>query len=68
MQRIIRSSSATTRPGSGFRSPQRGDGAPLFAMVALHPGSHPGVVVVHGFNTHGYVSVVRWAALVYARG
>jgi dienelactone hydrolase len=45
-----------------------GDGAPLFAMVALHPGNHPGVVVAHGFNTHGYASVIRWAALLYARG
>jgi len=23
---------------------------------------------VHGFNTHGYASVIRWAALLYARG
>jgi len=45
-----------------------GDGAPLFGMLALHPGSHPGVAVVHGFNTHGYASVIRWAALLYARG
>lgn len=45
-----------------------GDGAPLLGMLALHPGSHPGVVVVHGFNTHGYASVVRWAALLFARG
>jgi dienelactone hydrolase len=45
-----------------------GDGAPLFGMLALHPGYHPGVVVVHGFNTHGYASVIRWAALLYARG
>jgi dienelactone hydrolase len=45
-----------------------GDGAPLFGMLALHPGSHPGVVVVHGFNTHGYASVIRWASLLYARG
>jgi dienelactone hydrolase len=44
------------------------DGAPLLGMLALHPGSHPGVVVVHGFNTHGYASVVRWAAMLYARG
>ena len=44
------------------------DGAPLLAQVAVHPGSHPGVVVVHGFNTHGYASVIRWAALLYARG
>jgi dienelactone hydrolase len=45
-----------------------GDGAPLFGMVALHPGHHAGIVVVHGFNTHGYASVIRWAALLYARG
>jgi dienelactone hydrolase len=45
-----------------------GDGAPLFGMLALHPGQHPGVVVVHGFNTHGYASVIRWAAALYARG
>ena len=44
------------------------DGAPLFGMLALHPGTHPGVVVAHGFNTHGYASVIRWAALLYARG
>jgi dienelactone hydrolase len=37
-------------------------------MLALHPGHHPGIVVVHGFNTHGYASVIRWAALLYARG
>jgi dienelactone hydrolase len=45
-----------------------GDGAPLFGMLALHPGRHPGIVVAHGFNTHGYASVIRWAALLYARG
>jgi dienelactone hydrolase len=45
-----------------------GDGAPLFGMLALHPGHHPGIVVVHGFNTHGYASVIRWAAVLYARG
>ncbi|HEY6963264.1 MAG TPA: hypothetical protein VI408_15370 [Gaiellaceae bacterium] len=45
-----------------------GDGAPLLAMLALHPGIHPGVVVVHGFNTHGYLSVIRWAAMLYANG
>ena len=44
------------------------DGAPLLGMLALHPGTHPGVVVAHGFNTHGYASVIRWAALLYARG
>jgi dienelactone hydrolase len=26
------------------------------------------VVVVHGFNTHGYASVIRWAAMLYANG
>lgn len=45
-----------------------GDGAPLFGMLALHPGTHPGVVVAHGFNTHGYASVIRWAAMLYANG
>ncbi len=45
-----------------------GDGAPLYGQLALHPGKHPGVVVVHGFNTHGYDSVVRWAAMLYANG
>jgi dienelactone hydrolase len=45
-----------------------GDGAPLFGMLALRSGHHPGIVVVHGFNTHGYASVIRWAALLYARG
>jgi dienelactone hydrolase len=44
------------------------DGAPLFGMLALHPGTNPGVLVVHGFNTHGYASVVRWAAMLYANG
>jgi pimeloyl-ACP methyl ester carboxylesterase len=45
-----------------------GDGAPLLGRVALHPGSHPGVVVVHGFNTNGKESVIRWAAMLYANG
>jgi dienelactone hydrolase len=45
-----------------------GDGAPLFGMLATHPGIHPGIVVAHGFNTHGYSSVIRWAAVLYARG
>jgi predicted alpha/beta-fold hydrolase len=45
-----------------------GDGAPLFGMLALHPGVHPGVVVAHGFNTHGFESVIRWAAMLYASG
>jgi dienelactone hydrolase len=37
-------------------------------MLALHPGPHPAVVVAHGFNTHGYASVIRWAAMLYANG
>ncbi|MDX6485293.1 MAG: hypothetical protein QOF43_446 [Gaiellaceae bacterium] len=45
-----------------------GDGAKLFARVAVHPGTHPGIVVAHGFNTHGLESVIRWAAMLYARG
>jgi dienelactone hydrolase len=46
-----------------------GDGAPLFARVALHPFvRRPGVVVVHGFNTNGKESVIRWAAMLYANG
>jgi hypothetical protein len=46
-----------------------GDGAPLFARVALHPGvERPGIVVVHGFNTNGKESVIRWAAMLYANG
>jgi hypothetical protein len=44
------------------------DGAPLIGEVALHPGRHPGVLVVHGFNTHGIASVVRWAAMLAANG
>jgi hypothetical protein len=45
-----------------------GDGAPLIGMLALQPGNHPGVVIVHGFNTHGIGSVVRWAAMLYKNG
>jgi dienelactone hydrolase len=45
-----------------------GDGAPLLGELALHTSDAPGVVVVHGFNTHGYASVIRWAAMLYANG
>ena len=45
-----------------------GDGAPLLGELGLHPGTAPAVVVVHGFNTHGYASVIRWAAMLYANG
>jgi len=44
------------------------DGAPLPGQLALHPGKHPGIVVVHGFNTHGNLSVIRWAAMLAANG
>ena len=44
------------------------DGAPLIGELALQPGTHPGVVVVHGFNTHGIQSVIRWAAMLAANG
>ena len=30
--------------------------------------TRPGVVVVHGFNTNGKESVIRWAAMLYANG
>jgi len=44
------------------------DGAPLLGQLALQPGKHPGIVVVHGFNTHGNLSVIRWAAMLAANG
>ena len=47
---------------------QSADGARLTGMLALHPGNHPGIVVVHGFNTHGNLSIIRWAAMLYANG
>ena len=47
---------------------QSADGAPLTGRLAMHAGSHPGVVVVHGFNTNGKESVIRWAAMLYANG
>src|SRR2546422_5228855 len=44
------------------------DGAPLLGQLALQPGKHAGIVVVHGFNTHGNLSVIRWAAMPAANG
>ena len=44
------------------------DGAPLLGELGLHATPAPGIVVVHGFNTHGYASVIRWAAMLYANG
>ena len=44
------------------------DGAYLTGELAMHPGSRPAVLVVHGFNTHGDTSVIRWAAMLAASG
>lgn len=44
------------------------DGAILTGELALHKGRHPAVLVVHGFNTHGDLSVIRWAAMLAADG
>ena len=44
------------------------DGTLLTGKLALRPGTHPGVVVVHGFNTNGKESVVRWAAMLARNG
>ena len=43
------------------------DGTPLHAFVGIHDGA-PGVVVMHGFNSNGKWSVVRYAAALYANG
>jgi len=40
------------------------DGATLLGELAMHPGRRPAVLVVHGFNTNGKESVIRWAALL----
>jgi hypothetical protein len=45
-----------------------GHNVTLTGWAGLHSGRHPGVVVVHGFNTHGVWSVVRWAAMLYHNG
>src|SRR5262245_62929099 len=42
------------------------DGSSLSGRLALQPGKRPGIVVVHGFNTHGNLSVIRWAAMLAA--
>lgn len=47
---------------------QSADGATLLGQMTLQPGTRPGVVVVHGFNTHGIASVIRWAAMLAANG
>ncbi|HZU77211.1 MAG TPA: hypothetical protein VFA70_10635 [Dehalococcoidia bacterium] len=44
------------------------NGAKLQGMVDIQPGARPAVLVVHGFNTHGYDSVIRWAAMLAANG
>lgn len=47
---------------------QSADGARLIGELALHPGHHPAVLVVHGFNTNGNESIIRWAAMLAADG
>ena len=44
------------------------DGAHLTGWAHITSGSHPAVLVVHGFNTHGVWSVIRWAAMLAANG
>jgi predicted alpha/beta-fold hydrolase len=44
------------------------DGAPLKGHLARQPGNHPGIVVVHGFNSNGRDSAVRWAAMLARNG
>lgn len=43
------------------------DGTPLHAFASVVPGA-PGVVVMHGFNTNGKYSIVRYAAFLRANG
>jgi alpha-beta hydrolase superfamily lysophospholipase len=45
-----------------------GDGARVFAEMAITPGNRPGIEVVPGFNTNSKESVVRWAAMLAANG
>jgi len=46
------------------------DGAPLYGHLAVRTDgvARPGVVVMHGFNSNGKSSVVRYAAMLYANG
>ena len=44
------------------------DGAALKGHIARQPGNHPGIVVVHGFNSNGRDSAVRWAAMLARNG
>ena len=44
------------------------DGAPLKGHLARQPGKRPAVLVVHGFNSNGRDSVVRWAAMLARNG
>ncbi|MBV8300736.1 MAG: hypothetical protein JOY68_02305 [Candidatus Dormibacteraeota bacterium] len=44
------------------------DGAQIQGMVDIQSSSAPAVLVVHGFNTHGYDSVIRWAAMLATNG
>ena len=44
------------------------DGAPLVGWLARQMVSAPGIVVVHGFNSNGDDSVIRWAAMLAKNG
>ena len=44
------------------------DGAPLKGHLARQPGKRPGILVVHGFNSNGRDSVIRWAAMLAKNG
>jgi hypothetical protein len=43
------------------------DGTPLHAFASIVPGA-PGVVVMHGSNTNGRYSIVRYAAFLLPTG
>lgn len=44
------------------------DGTPLHAFVSIADPAAPGIVVMHGFNTNGKYSIVRYAAFLRANG
>ncbi len=63
-----RPTTPTGPPSFGDVVVKSGDGTLLTGKLALRPGVHPGVVVVHGFNTNAKESVVRWAAMLARNG
>lgn len=44
------------------------DRTPLHAFVSITDPAAPGIVVMHGFNTNGKYSIVRYAAFLRANG